>query len=243
MQTIRYTARPARAALVALLLASAAGRGEAQADAGVAPADSAAVRQPAADSASVAAVAVVRQHAADSALLADSVRQVARLLVANGAPEHRAGAVAAAVMKYARLRALDPLLVVGIIGVENASLAPRARSSAGARGVMQVMPSWAKDIRGCGADTHDVHVNVCLGTAVLRLALDASASVREALQRYNGCLRAPRCTQYATAVFGRAGHALLMSRLTPPTAPQQPATQPATPPVAEQSAPRRSAGG
>jgi soluble lytic murein transglycosylase-like protein len=199
----RHIARPTRSALVATLLAVAAGRAGAQADTSAVPADSAAVRQ----------------IAADSALLADSVRQVARLLVANGAPEHRARVVAAAVMKYARLRALDPLLVVGIIGVENASLAPAARSRAGARGVMQVMPSWRKDIRDCGVDMHDVHVNVCLGTAVLRIALDASASVREALLRYNGCVRAGACTRYASAVFGRAGQALLTSRLT-----QQPAT-------------------
>jgi hypothetical protein len=59
----------------------------------------------------------------------------------------------------------------------------------------------------------DVRTNVCLGTAVLRIALDASDSVREALLRYNGCVRTPGCSRYATAVFGRAGHAVLMSRL------------------------------
>lgn len=170
-------------------------------------------RAQAADSAAVDSAAAAAAAAADSAALADSVRHVARLLVANGATPRRALPVAEAVMRYARLRALDPLLVVGVIGVENASLAPRARSRAGARGVMQVMPSWIKDIPQCGADIHDVRVNVCLGTAVLRIALDASASVREALLRYNGCVRAPGCHAYASAVFGRAGQALLMSRM------------------------------
>jgi soluble lytic murein transglycosylase-like protein len=149
---------------------------------------------------------------ADSAALVDSVRIIARWLVANGAPERRANGVAKLVMEFARLRALDPLLVVGVIGVENATLSPRARSRAGARGVMQVMPSWRKDIPGCGRDIHDLRVNVCLGTAVLRIALDASESVREALLRYNGCAHARGCAVYASAVFGRAGYALLASR-------------------------------
>ncbi|HZF66536.1 MAG TPA: transglycosylase SLT domain-containing protein [Gemmatirosa sp.] len=154
--------------------------------------------------------------AADSAAFADSVRQVTRWLVANGAPEHRARPVARAVMTYSRMRGIDPLLVVGVIGVENAELVTRSRSRVGARGVMQVMPFWLKDIPQCGTDMHDVRVNVCLGTAVLRIALDASTSVREALLRYNGCVRTPGCSRYATAVFGRAGHAVLMTRLDEP---------------------------
>lgn len=149
---------------------------------------------------------------ADSVALADSVQLVARWLVANGASEARAGRVAAAVMHYARQRALDPLLVVGVIGVENATLVPHARSRAGARGIMQVMPSWKRDIPECGRDMHDVRVNVCLGTAVLRIALDASRTVREALLRYNGCLQGRACAAYPTAVFGRSGYALLATR-------------------------------
>ena len=149
---------------------------------------------------------------ADSAVLADSVNTVTRWLVANGAPEGRARLAAAHIMEFARLRALDPLLVVGVIGVENASLSPRARSRAGARGVMQVMPSWRKDVRGCGNDLQSLRANICLGTAVLRIALDASETVREALLRYNGCVRAPGCGVYASAVFGRAGYALIASR-------------------------------
>ena len=151
--------------------------------------------------------------AADSAAFADSVRQVTRWLVANGAPERRARPVARAVMTYARQRRIDPLLIVGVIGVENAELVTGARSRVGARGVMQVMPFWKHDIPHCGTDMQDVRTNVCLGTAVLRIALDASDSVREALLRYNGCVRTPGCSRYATAVFGRAGHAVLMARL------------------------------
>jgi soluble lytic murein transglycosylase-like protein len=143
---------------------------------------------------------------------ADSVRAVARLLTANGAPEERAGPVAAAVLKYSRLNALDPLLVVGIIGVENATLVNAARSGRGATGVMQVMPLWKRTIQDCGQNLRDVDVNVCFGTRILRLALDSSKSLRRALHRYNGCLGGVKCDRYAGAVFNRAGRALLIAR-------------------------------
>ena len=105
-----------------------------------------------------------------------------------------------------------------MIGVENASLVPLARSHAGARGVMQVMPSWKKDIKDCRGDMHDERVNICLGTAVLRIALDASESVREALLRYNGCVHARGCAVYASAVLARVGNALIATRQSDSTA-------------------------
>jgi soluble lytic murein transglycosylase-like protein len=148
----------------------------------------------------------------------DSVGLIAMLLTTNGATSARALPAAAAIMKYARLHALDPLLVVGVIGVENAALKPRARSRVGARGVMQVMPSWRQDIRNCGDDLRLIQVNVCFGTRILRIALDQSTSVREALLRYNGCVRTPGCHKYADAVFSWAGRALLLSRASAPVA-------------------------
>jgi soluble lytic murein transglycosylase-like protein len=155
---------------------------------------------------------VVATDSAPRAPAVDSVRLVAQLLTANGATRERALPAAAAIMKYARLHALDPLLVVGVIGAENASLKPRARSRVGARGVMQVMPSWRRDIRDCGDDLRLIHVNVCFGTRILRIALDETSTVREALLRYNGCVRTPGCHRYADAVFAWAGRALVLSR-------------------------------
>ena len=73
------------------------------------------------DTASVPAPSAV-----SAPLPTDSVHLIALLLTTNGASRERAGPAAAAIMKYARLHALDPLLVVGVIGVENASLKPRA---------------------------------------------------------------------------------------------------------------------
>jgi soluble lytic murein transglycosylase-like protein len=156
---------------------------------------------------------VAATRAAAVAAAHDSAALVARLLAANGAPVDRAAPAARAIMRYARQRSLDPLLIVGIIGVENAALVPRARSRVGAQGVMQVMPSWKRDIKDCGGDLRDVTVNVCFGTRILRIAMDASTSVREALLRYNGCVRAPGCHRYASAVFSQAGRALVLSRM------------------------------
>jgi soluble lytic murein transglycosylase-like protein len=153
-------------------------------------------------------------------VMIDSVRLVTRLLVANGAPEQRARPAAAAIMKYARLRAIDPLLLVGIIGVENAELVPRSRSHVGATGVMQVMPFWKKYIRDCGTNLSDVHTNVCFGTRILRIAMDETTSLRAALLRYNGCVKSPGCHRYASAVFSRTGQAVILSRaMSEPTPP------------------------
>jgi soluble lytic murein transglycosylase-like protein len=150
----------------------------------------------------------------DSVVLDDSAQTIARLLVANGAPDDKAAPVAAVIMKYARLRDLDPLLIVGIIGVENAELKDDARSVHGATGIMQVMPRWKRDIRGCGDDLHDVDVNVCFGTRILRMALDSTGSIHKALLRYNGCRREAKC-KYVSAVYSRAGRAVLLARAGP----------------------------
>ncbi len=137
---------------------------------------------------------------ADTMVLRDSVRVVARLLRANGAPGERADVVARAIVKYARQHALDLFLVVGMIGVENPRLESRAHSGAGAVGIMQVMPLWKRAIRSCGEDLLDVDVNVCFGTRILRLALDGSRSIAGALRRYNGCSRGQKCERYVSAV-------------------------------------------
>lgn len=147
-----------------------------------------------------------------TATLADSTRMIARLLSANGAKAEHAAPVAAAIIKYSRLRSLDPLLVVAVIGVENATLVRHARSVVGAQGVMQVMPHWKRDIHDCGSDLSRPDVNVCFGTRILRIALDQSSSIREALLRYNGCKRSPGCSKYASAVFSAAGRAALLVR-------------------------------
>jgi hypothetical protein len=169
---------------------------------------------PAAASAHVTATAAADSTpaaAARAAAAPDSVGIVARLLAANGAPHHRAAPAARAIMKYARQRSLDPLLVVGLIGVENAEPGARAAPVArGAQGVMQVKPSWTRDLTIAGATCRDVTCQrVPRATRILQLALDASTSVREALLRLQpGCVRcaraAPATRRRCSARPGRA---------------------------------------
>lgn len=143
----------------------------------------------------------------------EHVVAIARMLVANGAPRARAERVAPFIVRHARTQRLDPLLVVGIIGVENPELDIDAKSPGGrAVGVMQVSKGWKRDIRGCGSDLTDPDVNVCFGTRVLRIALDQTSTLSAALRRYNGCMHGVKCERYVRAVFRRAGRAALEGR-------------------------------
>lgn len=159
--------------------------------------------------AEVGDIAVARRDAAVAAE-SDAIAAISRMLVANGAPRARAERVAPAIVHHAREQRLDPLLVVAIIGVENAELDLDAKSPRGSSvGVMQVWKGWKEDIHDCGSDLTDPEVNVCFGTRVLRMALDETHTLPAALRRYNGCTRGARCERYVRAVYARAGRAVL----------------------------------
>ena len=86
-----------------------------------------------------------------------------------------------------RRAALDPTLVMGLIEVES-GFRKFAISSAGARGVMQVMPFWTRQLRA--ADTSVLfqwQANMRFGCVILRhyLALE-QGDMHMALGRYNG---------------------------------------------------------
>lgn len=124
--------------------------------------------------------------------------------------------IADAIVDQAQKENLDPALLVGVLLTEDATLDPRARSSVGARGLMQVMPlhsgKW-----GCGSkDLFDVEVNICHGVQILKAALDGSPNTRVALLRYNGCVRGrntPNCHTYDDKVLRHAGRAAAEMRL------------------------------
>jgi soluble lytic murein transglycosylase-like protein len=124
--------------------------------------------------------------------------------------------IADAIVDQAQKEHLDPALLVGVLLTEDATLDPRARSSVGARGLMQVMPlhsgKW-----GCGSkDLFDVEVNICHGVQILKAALDGSPNTRVALLRYNGCVRGrntPNCHTYDDKVLRHAGRAAAEMRL------------------------------
>jgi soluble lytic murein transglycosylase-like protein len=115
--------------------------------------------------------------------------------------------IAAAVVKEGRKRNIGTSLLVGVMLTENPWLDPRATSSVGARGLMQVMPFHAGKW-DCGSrDLFDVESNICHGVAVLADNLYRSRTLRQALLGYNGCVRGtntPDCWKYPKAVYRRA---------------------------------------
>jgi soluble lytic murein transglycosylase-like protein len=88
----------------------------------------------------------------------------------------------------ARRAGLDPQLVLAVIDVES-QFRKYAVSAAGARGLMQVMPFWVKQIGTPGQDLFDWRTNVRYGCTILRFYLDReNGNMANALGRYNGSL-------------------------------------------------------
>lgn len=78
--------------------------------------------------------------------------------------------------------ALDPALIEAVIASES-SYDPRARSAAGARGLMQLMPATAAELGV--ADPTDPAQNVAGGARYLRSLLDRFGNLPQALAAYN----------------------------------------------------------
>lgn len=94
-----------------------------------------------------------------------------------------------ALVHYEALRAgLEPRLVLAIIDVESA-FRKYAVSTAGARGYMQVMPFWVKEIGAAGQNLFHPRTNLRFGCVILRHYLQVeSGNLYNALARYNGSL-------------------------------------------------------
>lgn len=81
---------------------------------------------------------------------------------------------------------LPPELVLAVIDVES-DFKQYAISHAGARGLMQVMPFWLKEIGQPGDSLFRVHTNLRLGCTILKYYLDREkGNLFAALKRYNG---------------------------------------------------------
>lgn len=81
---------------------------------------------------------------------------------------------------------LQPELVLAVIEVES-NFNRWAISSAGARGLMQVMPFWLDEIGRPDDNLFHVGTNLRFGCTILRYYLDmAKGDLTEALARYNG---------------------------------------------------------
>ncbi len=90
---------------------------------------------------------------------------------------------------YEAVRAgLDPELVLGLIEVES-GFKKYAVSSVGARGLMQVMPFWVKEIGTTEQNLFHLRVNLRYGCTILRHYINIErGDLFRALGRYNGSL-------------------------------------------------------
>lgn len=81
---------------------------------------------------------------------------------------------------------LSPELVLAVIDIESA-FNPYAISIVGARGLMQVMPFWLKEIGRPGDSLFRVQTNLRYGCTILKHYLDREkGNLNLALRRYNG---------------------------------------------------------
>jgi len=60
----------------------------------------------------------------------------------------------------------DPDMILAVMAIES-YFNPKAKSPAGARGLMQVMPFWAKEFDITVADLYDIDINVKAGIKIL----------------------------------------------------------------------------
>jgi len=163
--------------------------------------------------------------------LADAVRGVMAAAVADDAPPRPAfarledrlaylrwlGAVSERLKKYksehrtrvefletawyeSRRAGLETALVLGLVQVESA-FRKYAISKAGARGYMQVMPFWVRQIGdGDASRLFQMQTNLRFGCVILRHYLDVErGDLFMALVRYNGSRGRP---EYPRLVFG-----------------------------------------
>jgi soluble lytic murein transglycosylase-like protein len=81
---------------------------------------------------------------------------------------------------------LPPEMILAVIDIESA-FDPYAVSSAGAQGLMQVMPFWLDDIGRPGDRLVDIRTNLRMGCTILKYYYDMeNGDWVRALARYNG---------------------------------------------------------
>ncbi len=111
--------------------------------------------------------------------------------------------IVAAAQRYAEKFDLHPELILAVIAVES-TFRPRAVSSGGARGLMQIMPNaHPRKVRSIGGAhaLFDPNKNIHTGSTILTEYLKLSdGDLNNALQRYNGSLGDPKA-RYAAKVL------------------------------------------
>lgn len=92
-----------------------------------------------------------------------------------------------AVFNEANRQGLDPQLVLAVIDIES-NFNRYAQSSAGAQGLMQVMPFWKDVYEQPDDDLFHPVTSLRYGCAILRHYIDKHGNLKQALAAYNGSL-------------------------------------------------------
>ena len=130
--------------------------------------------------------------------------RIAAMLRSRTSDGNRAARIATALMREGKRSGIGATLLVGVLLTENPDLEPKATSSAGARGLMQVMPFHAGHWGCASSDLFDIESNICHGVRILADNLRHSRDLPAALLRYNGCVHGtntPDCERYAAKVY------------------------------------------
>jgi len=112
------------------------------------------------------------------------IRKVIQKWVPN---EQEAQSIARWVYFYSVRFDISPELMLGLISVES-RFDHFAISSVGARGLMQVMPFWKKELGSESDNLFEIETNIRYGTAILRHYIDRYKTLERALGAYNGSL-------------------------------------------------------
>ena len=107
--------------------------------------------------------------------------------------------IATSVVKHAEAFGHDPNFVLAMIKVESRHFDPKSESTAGAIGLMQVLPQWLKNQGMQDADLTDIDVNIELGLRVFGFYMEMYNDLEKALTAYN---RGPGPVDWADR-FGR----------------------------------------
>ena len=134
---------------------------------------------------------------------------------------------------------LDPQVMLGVMYHES-GFKKYAISSAGARGYMQVMPFWLKQIGQPDQNLFHLRTNLRYGAVILRYYLDVeSGDYYRALGRYNGSLGRPDYPNAVMAAVNRHFHYAPVATTAANTGNFVPQVAPVSAsPLASQTAPR-----
>lgn len=109
-------------------------------------------------------------------------------LISKWVPDpDEAEAIARWVHLYSVRFELSPELVLGLISVES-NFDHFAVSNVGARGLMQVMPFWKKELGSPSDNLFEIETNIRYGCAIVRHYIKRYKRIDRALAAYNGSL-------------------------------------------------------